>query len=1305
MTDGLSEGQRTKLERLVGRARVLLEADLASQASGKFGIDADGFVADEMSLRLDPSGLADRRDIVAVVTHLRSEGDSPRESIAHLLREAVFTNLNRLVAIRIAEALELLPPSLAEGDRSQGYRDLAELAPLLGSNGYWTYLTLCADELAGDVPVLFDPRNPLLPLAPSPAALRDLIGLFADPEHGDLWTAPDCLGWCYQFFNTSEERRAMRDASQAPRDSRELAVRNQFFTPRYVVDFLVQNSLGRRLLDADPSSPLIDDLPLLVDPPNERGRPVELEDVAVLDPACGSGHFLLAAYDLLERAWQHDGVAPRDAAPHIICSLWGIDIDPRCAQVASAALLFRARRSRPEGVLPRPNIICARSLPSTVTGLEELLQKLPRNQATLVRALSDALEDAPVLGPLLRIEERIESDIRASIAGTAHGHLAAAITQEQIAHLQDELLIGLEAVANATTATPAERMLAAEAGDAVRFVAAMLRRYDAVLQNPPFGEPVSGTKPYLRATYPWMPARTCDLLAAFVGRGLELCHPGVGYVGAITSRAGLFVRTFEAWRRDVLLAHHLVAFADLGYGVMENAGVEAAAYAIGHHRHLGAPTSRTHRTLSAHTARQATFLNLLKENDRPAALASAVAAKRRGNSDPRVFHVPQDEFDALPGTPVAYSMSPLIRRLFTDCPSVEGTAGDIRQGLATSNDFRFVRAFWEIDPSDIARTRAEALAGKGWVPFAKGGEYSPFWADIHLLVDWKNDGERIKAEVNRKYPYLNGNVDWVVKNQDYYFRPGLTWPLRTNSGFGVRILPAGVIFGHKGPAVIPSTDASSVLGLLTGRLARACINAVVAAGEVTGGGAPRSYEVGLVQILPWIARIEGDSEISTLASRVAETTRQSDLADEVSRLFLAPAVLPHILAKSRLEEAVVRSAATAGERHLRILELTYEIEQRIHEHAEVDADAESDLDSEIGPHAASYSEGHLDEPELRHLLEDAIGGVAKRFIEQRGGSSAIAKLAYFADRRLEVIAHGLERSPAQIEAFRRTEGILPNGALANAAAGVLSYLVGAAVGRWDLRVAGAPQPPLGYLFDPVPIHPPGMLLDGGHPARFTPADYEFDLPPDQLLLDQPGHPWDIVERVRAATDLLVDDADALLSDLLNHLRGMDLRDHLRKHFFKDHLRRYSKSRRKAPIYWPLYVPSGAWGVWVYAPSLNRETLFAVEAAATARLNAAGSEISRLRSEQQNGQGGRAPRQLADLLEAEERLAEELRSFRNEAARIAALGWVPDTDDGIVLCAAPLADLFPAWTDARKERNNLRGGKYPWASVSKWTGAL
>ena len=1295
MSEALTAGGRSRLERLVGRARERLEQDLAVQASGRFGIDSDGSIADEMDLRLDRGGLTDRREIVEVVRFLESEGRSPAEAVARLIREAVFTHLNRLVAIRIAEALDILPPSLAEGERSQGYLEVRELAPLLASddtNGYWAYLRLCGDELAGDVPNLFDARNPLLALAPSPAALRDLVTLFADPECCDLWTASDCLGWAYQFFNTAEDRRRARyrdDGSpKAPETSEDLAVRNQFFTPRYVVDFLVQNSLGRRLLDADPQSRLLDDLPLLVDPPAEPGLPVDLAEVSVLDPACGSGHFLLGAYDLLERAWSHAGVEPRDAAPSILGSLWGIDIDLRCVQVASAALLLRARRACPRGELPRPNIICARALPATATGFKELIERLDPTKRALLTVLTPLLERAPVLGPLLRLEDPIEDVILGSIAGSPGGALARAVDPGTIVRLRDELLEELGTFAASTTATPAERLLAAEADDAVRFVMALLHRYDAVLQNPPFGDPVPATKSYLKAAYPWIPSRNHNLLAAFVGRGLELCKPDAGYLGAITARSGMFLTTFESWRKQILLGHRLVALADLGHGVMEQALVEAAAYVVG-----AAPTQPNDR---------ATFIRLLRDTDRPAGLATATAAYRASVHDDRIFQVALSDFQAVPGWPVAYWMGASLRRLFADHPALEGRGAEVRQGLATSDDSQFVRASWEVDSRRIARTRSETREGKRWVPFAKGGDYSPFWADVHLVVDWENDGMRIKETVDHKYPYLEGKVDWVVKNQGYYFRPGLTWPLRTNSGFGIRVLPAGVVTGHKGPAVFPQADPLALLGWLKSRLMQACIDVMVAAGEeVTSGGAARSYEVGLVKRLPWLDCIGSDSGLSDLVGSIASLRRRADTHHESSRVFLAPAVMSALLAGTDLTKAAEDAAASAGADHLVVIQLAHQLEQRIHSLAALDAEAEAYLDSEVGPHPASYSTGPLDEEELSRFLAEPISNVIGEITERRGGSRAVANLTYCADRRLEVISHGLQRPPAQIEAFRREQRILPQGEPAVSAMSVLSYSVGLAFGRWDIRVAGTSEPSLGGLFDPVPIHPPGMLLDQGRPVRTTPTGYELGLPPEQILLDQPGHSWDIVERVTAAASLLVEEADRLLDDLMSHLDGRDLRHQMRRHFFKEHLTRYTKSRRKAPIYWPLYIPSGTWGVWVYAPSLRRETLYAIEAAASARLQAAQAEMSRLARILSKDATGRSAREAADALESEQQLSEELAAFQREAERVAALGWVPDLDDGIVLCAAPLADLFVAWPEAARQRDNIRAGKYPWASVSKW----
>ena len=1283
MTEALTADQRAKLERLIGSARTILEQSLTAQAAGRFGIDPDGTIADEATLRLDPSELFDRREVVEVVEHLRSEGNSEVEAVARLIREAGFTHLNRLVAIRIAEALRLLPESLAKGDRSQGYRDIQELHPLLTAgetNGYWTYLRLCGDELAGDVPNLFDPRNPLLALAPSPVALRDLIALFADVDNAGIWTAPDCLGWAYQFFNTGEERRAMREASAAPRSSRELAVRNQFFTPRYVVDFLVQNSLGRRLLDADPDSPLIESLPLLVDPPAQQGESIELEQVKVLDPACGSGHFLLAAYDLLERAWQRAGASPSDAAPHIVRSLWGIEIDPRCTQVASAAILFRARRSCPSGKLPRPNIICARSLPTVTTGLETLLAKLNPTQRGLIKALADVLQEAPILGPLLKIEDRIDSEIRALIAGDASGALAEGITPEIISDIQAELLFSLQAAADTATSTPAERLLATEADDAVRFVAALLQQYDAVLQNPPFGEPVPETKPYLKAAYPWIPTKDCNLLAAFVGRGLELCRPGAGYVGAITSRTGLFIKTFENWRQEILLGNHLVALADLGHGIMEQALVEAAAYVL--------------KAVPAAPDQQATFVRLLKDTDRPAALDAAISAHRLNHADKRVFDTSLDDFQKVPGSPIAYWISPAIRRLFSDHPSLEGNAAEARQGLASGDDFRFVRAFWEVGPLNIGRSREETKAGKRWVPFAKGGEYSPYWADIHLVVDYENDGHELRQYDGSR-----------VQNTEYYFRPGLTWPRRTNSGFGVRILPAGAVFADKGPALVSNTDLIGVPAWLTSRAIQACMDALVAAGEqTTSGSASRSYEVGLVQKLPWIPALEADSVSSSLALEIAGLHRLTDVGEETSRLFQAPPVLRPLIEGASVRDAVLAEMSVTGDRHLQILEHSYSLERRLHELARLDSDAEAYLDEEVGPHPVAYSEGPVDEHQLARYLGESIDKVIDELIGLRGGSRVIANLTFFADRRLKVIAHGLERPPSQIESFRRKAAILPDGELKRSSSQMVSYLVGIAFGRWDVRKVGT-EPFLGDLFDPVPTYPPGMLLNDGKPARETPEGYELDLPPAQRLLDQRGHGWDIANRVMVAADVLVKDADALIADLMGHLKGKDLRGYLRKHFFKDHLSRYSKSRRKAPIYWPLYVPSGGWGAWVYAPSLSRETLYAVEAAAASRLNAAEREINRLRRDQQSGASGRSARDIADALDAEQRLAEELRVFSQEAERIASLGWVPDLDDGIVLCAAPLAGLFPAWKETAKEQENLKAGKYPWATVSRWADEL
>ena len=321
--------------------------------------------------------------------------------------------------------------------------------------------------------------------------------------------------------------------------------------------------------------------------------------------------------------------------------------------------------------------------------------------------------------------------------------------------------------------------------------------------NPPFGEPVAATKKYLKAAYPWLP-KFEDLLAAFVGRGLELVLPEIGTCGAITSRAGLFLTTYEKWRVDVLLRHRLVALADLGNGVMEQALVESAAYVL----RRSSPTG------------SGVFIRLLRDTDLGPALKEAIRHRRGGELEERIFSVEMEELALIPGSPLAYWMSDSVRSLFGSLPALEGSGADVRQGLATSDDFRFVRAFWEVEAGRIGYSHEDSRRGMRWAPFAKGGSYSPYWADVHLLVEWENRGERIKALVDEKYPYLNGNVGFVVKNEGHYFTGGLTWPPRTNSGLGMRLLPEGVAIGHKGCGVFPLVKGSelSLLAWLRSRL-------------------------------------------------------------------------------------------------------------------------------------------------------------------------------------------------------------------------------------------------------------------------------------------------------------------------------------------------------------------------------------------------------------------------------------------------------------------------------------------------------
>jgi hypothetical protein len=716
---------------------------------------------------------------------------------------------------------------------------------------------------------------------------------------------------------------------------------------------------------------------------------------------------------------------------------------------------------------------------------------------------------------------------------------------------------------------------------------------------------------------------------------------------------------------------------------MEQALVEAAAYVVGRER----PDSE----------HPAAFIRALRDSDRPKALAEAVANARAGQPDDRIFRVTAADLGVIPGSPLAYWMVPPIRRLFTDLSCIEGSAADVRVGLQTGDDFRFVRAFWEVPPNWIARSREETFQDKRWSPFAKGGEYGLYWDDVHLVVDWESDGERIRAYRGSR-----------PQNTQYYFRAGLTWPVRTASGFGPRTLPSGCVFGHKGPGIFPKIDISPLLlaAWLTSRPAIALLASLLpAADDSTAGTASKSYEVGLIQRLPWPGRRmseESRRHLESLAVRATESRAAQDATDETARRFVAPAGL-----RLPISDAGSATLDAAEDTALRAIEIADEIDRIVTAELGLDEAALRYLDDELGPHVARYPGREPD----ADLLARWYGSDMRVLVEEAPRAAAghvTATKTYVADRRLELTAHGLGVSPQRVVQARRAAKLSPPEHERQVAEDALSYLVGCIMGRWDIRVGLDPasaMPKIGVA-DPVPLCPPGMLTGPDEfPVREAPAGYPLSLPPSRLLVDEHGHDWDVEASLLRAGAVLWQDPGQQLADIARLLGRRTIRDCIRRDFFKAHLSRYSKSRRKAPIYWPFRLPSAKWGVWVYAPTLSRETIFAVERAAADRLDAAEQEIQRLQRERDAGGAGRSNRQVAAALESEEQLAGELRRFRDEAERIASLGWMPDHDDGLLLCAAPFAGIFPDWRDAATARREIKAGDYPWASVSRWAGEL
>jgi hypothetical protein len=615
---------------------------------------------------------------------------------------------------------------------------------------------------------------------------------------------------------------------------------------------------------------------------------------------------------------------------------------------------------------------------------------------------------------------------------------------------------------------------------------------------------------------------------------------------------------------------------------------------------------------------------------------------------------------------------------FTKLPRFEDGQRTARVGLQTSDDFRFVRAWWEVASTTIARSRDETFQQKCWTPFAKGGEYSPYYADIYLVLNWKRDGEEIKAWAGSLYS--NSHWSRIIKNVDHYFRPGLTWPRRTD-GLSFRVLPAQGIFADKGPAAFVWEDDSEQLLALAAILNSSPFYFFVKM-LLARVSLAQSFEVGLVQSLPVPDLSEEDKEsLAELSLRCINIKRDLDSANETSHAFCLPALLQ-------------TNAASLGERIILWRDRISSSEQQFTEHQRAIDDFAFQL----------YSI----EDEDRWAIEDPDVEDGTTVSPDEGGS-------------------------AETEGEEEATAVLDGSALA---ANLLSYAVGCVFGRWDARIALDPSlaPELADPFAPLPVCSPGMLVgsdglsakrDGiaseewmrARPAAITPppegsvedptipnSEYPLAVDWDGILVDDPDHTDDLVRRVRDVLILLWGErADEIEGEACDLLGVKDLRTFFRnpRQFFDHHIKRYSKSRRKAPIYWLLQSPKRHYGLWLYYHRLDPDILFkALHKYVEPKIRLEEDQLAAYEAQRRSvGTGGREAKQAEKILARQEELLADLREFRDRLERAAKLHLRPDLNDGVVLNIAPLHELVP-WKEAKSKWNELLAGKYEWSSIGK-----
>ena len=607
------------------------------------------------------------------------------------------------------------------------------------------------------MPFLFEPIEDetelLLPdnLLHSDSILRKVVDNLAPEDCENV----EVLGWLYQFYIAEKKDAVMARKSAVPTE--DIPAVTQLFTPHWIVRYLVENSLGRLWLLNRPSSRLREYMPYYIEGEAETDslRIEKPEDIRLVDPACGSGHMLLYAFDLLVLIYEEAGYAPNDIPALILRhNLTGLEICPRAAQLAGLALVLKAREKSRRFLLPerivQPAVMELQNVRFEEGELREYIRALGLGDLfsePLIRLLHQ-FDEAKTFGSLIQpcMDEQAISEVRMTIeAKNIGGQIFLRNTHLKVLRVIEQ-------------------------------AEALTQRYHIVVANPPYMglRGMDGPlKYFMEGKYP---EAKHDLYTGFIDRNGTLALAG-GFVGMVTMQGWLFLSSFISFRTKFFNSSFFINLAQLGARAFDSIGGEVVQTACFTICNTPDPSYR------------AAYLDVTK--------GQCEAEKDHYvNNSPHQFHVSVDDLRRVEGTPVAYWLSEKARDAFAGGCLIRDVAKP-RQGLATSDNGRFLRYWSEVGFQKIGlgmNSRSQAKeSGLKWFPLAKGGPVRKWYGNNEYVVNWEDDGREMLGYAAKLY----GSPTRTVKNMDFYFREGITWSTISNR-FSMRFSATGAISETKG---------------------------------------------------------------------------------------------------------------------------------------------------------------------------------------------------------------------------------------------------------------------------------------------------------------------------------------------------------------------------------------------------------------------------------------------------------------------------------------------------------------------------